>query len=400
MLAGCSYVCANMYNCICARFSLYFGSLNCSTALQGSSLVQLQQLLADMRGGIKWQSSSGAGWLPVHFRVSESSDQQPSYAMPPQHTQRLWDQCFKAAPAALTLRLTLYSHVPPAALDSDRFCFAVALTEGRAAPSGHHPDGVYAASEVVCMLLMPLFDNHATIPALNDHWLLSFASPPALSSSSTRAAAAALPLLSELHTARVQPLSSQQRRVCYFSHYDRSGNVAAHVLHLLDAILLLNFHVVLVTCSPMLTPLAQRQLQARDVTYIVRRNIGRDFGSWAVAFQEYPFQPESEKCDQNSSSSSSRNCDVAILLANDSVLGPFFPLFPALAQFFSSGADLFGLTESLEVQKLCALMLSFAAAFCPKCFASLRVLSFLPRAQAGQHLQSYFLLVSHRLWYI
>ena len=394
-----------MYDCICARFSLDFGSLNCSIAVrsqsEGSSMAQLQQLLADMRGGIKWQSSSGAGWLPVHFRVSENSDQQPSYAMPPQHTQRLWDQCFKAAPVALTLRLTLYSHVPPAALDSDRFCFAVALTAGRAAPSGYHPDGVYAASEVVCMLLMPLFDNPATLPALSDHRSLSFASPPASSSSSTTAAAAPPPpLLSELHTARAQPLSSLQRRVCYFSHYDRSGNVAAHVLHLLDAILLLNFHVVLVTCSPMLTPLAQRQLQARGVTYIVRRNIGRDFGSWAVAFQEYPFQPESDKCGQNSSSSSSSNCDVAILLANDSVLGPFFPLFPALAQFFSSGADLFGLTESLEVRKSCARMLSFAAAFCPKCFASLRVLSFLPHAQAGQHLQSYFLLVSHRLWYI
>jgi hypothetical protein len=46
-------------------------SLNCSvarnTGIGSLSLLQLQQQLADMRGGIEWQSDSGRGWLPTNF---------------------------------------------------------------------------------------------------------------------------------------------------------------------------------------------------------------------------------------------------------------------------------------------------------------------------------------------
>jgi hypothetical protein len=84
-------------------------------------------------------------------------------------------------------------------------------------------------------------------------------------------------------------------------------------------------------------------------SYIVRKNFGRDFGSWAVGFSEFPYHPDSERCKGGPESNGSGNgCDVVILLANDSVFGPFFPLLPALLRFFSSGADLFGFTESLE----------------------------------------------------
>jgi hypothetical protein len=175
---------------------------------------------------------------------------------------------------------------------------------------------------------------------------------------------------------RPYPLPPALRRVCYFSHFDPGGSIAPHTLLLIDSITLIGFHVVFISCSPWLTPLAQRQLQHRGVTcartpptqphnrtefqfhypppphprapnaccrYMLRRNIGRDFGSWAVGFSEFPFQPDASGC------SGGGDCDVAVLLANDSVFGPFLPLAPAIFQFFSSGADLFGLTESLEV---------------------------------------------------
>jgi hypothetical protein len=210
------------------------------------------------------------------------------------------------------------------------------------------------------------------------------------------------------------PLSPDLRRVCYFSHFDASGHVAPYTLHLLDSIILAGFRVLFITCSPWLTPVAQRQLQLRGVTcvilrdalearahnfcrrFMVRRNIGRDFGSWAVGFSEFPFQPDVGSC----SSSSSSECDVAILLANDSVFGPLFPLAPAISQFFSSGADLFGLTESLEV-RLIVLSLSrplpsLSVPFFP--LLSPRIRSSFSPIQAGRHLQSYFLLVSRRLW--
>ncbi len=84
---------------------------------------------------------------------------------------------------------------------------------------------------------------------------------------------------------------------------------------------------------------------SHSASYVVRANIGRDFGSWAVGFSEFPYQPHAESCGGSSSA-----CDVVVLLANDSVFGPLSPLNPALLRFFSSGADLFGFTESLEVR--------------------------------------------------
>jgi hypothetical protein len=122
----------------------------------------------------------------------------------------------------------------------------------------------------------------------------------------------------------------------------------------------------------------------------VRANVGRDFGSWAVGFSEFPYQPDGDKCSSSSSSGGGGgggdDCDVVVLLANDSVFGPFFSLSSALHQFFSSGSDLFGLTESLEVR--CTRAHDVRALYL--LFASL--------AQGGRHLQSYFLFVSFKLW--
>ncbi len=61
-------------------------SMNCSVAgdglLGGLSLLQLQQQLADMRGGIHWQSASGAGWLPALFRQPDPSQLASSCGRP------------------------------------------------------------------------------------------------------------------------------------------------------------------------------------------------------------------------------------------------------------------------------------------------------------------------------
>jgi lipopolysaccharide biosynthesis protein len=69
-----------------------------------------------------------------------------------------------------------------------------------------------------------------------------------------------------------------------------------------------------------------------SVLRIMRNNAGRDFGAWrdaaAIAMRNMPWPTE-------------------ILLANDSVLGPFRPLEPLVAAWRKGGEGLFGLTESL-----------------------------------------------------
>ncbi|WP_431285042.1 hypothetical protein ACQW02_09645 [Humitalea sp. 24SJ18S-53] len=73
-------------------------------------------------------------------------------------------------------------------------------------------------------------------------------------------------------------------------------------------------------------------IAANTVLRVRRRNTGRDFGAWrdgaAVALARLPRPTE-------------------LLLANDSVLGPFRPLAPLVAAWRAGGEGLFGMTGSL-----------------------------------------------------
>ncbi len=56
--------------------------VNCSVAahmqFDAQTRLQLQQLLSQMRGGIQWRSSSGSGWLPLHFISKHTPERLPS----------------------------------------------------------------------------------------------------------------------------------------------------------------------------------------------------------------------------------------------------------------------------------------------------------------------------------
>jgi hypothetical protein len=181
--------------------------------------------------------------------------------------QALWQQCFESKQQQkLVVRSHFLVTVPEDALDSPTFCFSAALTQQHD-DKMHYAAHAYAVSDVVCILLTMLHNN--SYPVLVPDNLISsshFASSlaPSISTSISSSLAAA-----KLLVIQPYPLPSSIRRVCYFSHYDSSGNIAPHTLHLIDSILLLGFRMVLVSCSPSLNPIAQRQLQLREVTYVL-----------------------------------------------------------------------------------------------------------------------------------
>lgn len=71
-----------------------------------------------------------------------------------------------------------------------------------------------------------------------------------------------------------------------------------------------------------------------DRLAIVRRtNRGYDFGSWSVLMELYPGLLRADK----------------ILVINDSLVGPFSSLTPAIADFESTSADVWGLVESGQI---------------------------------------------------
>lgn len=68
---------------------------------------------------------------------------------------------------------------------------------------------------------------------------------------------------------------------------------------------------------------------------IRRRNLGYDFGSWATGLE---LVPEARRLEH-------------VILANDSLAGPFAPLAPLIARFESTEADVFGLTDTYQYSR-------------------------------------------------
>jgi lipopolysaccharide biosynthesis protein len=66
----------------------------------------------------------------------------------------------------------------------------------------------------------------------------------------------------------------------------------------------------------------------------LRENTGRDFGSWQWGLREIPALTAAD----------------TLLLANDSVFGPLFDLGEVFAAMQAEGADVWGITDSLETR--------------------------------------------------
>jgi hypothetical protein len=125
----------------------------------------------------------------------------------------------------------------------------------------------------------------------------------------------------------------QGKSLALYLHWSPDGRVSPMVLRQLALWRECGFDLVFVTNAPHRPPEADwAEVGARCLLRIHRENVGRDFGGWrdaaAVAVAQYG--PPEE-----------------LLLANDSVLGPFLPLAPVVAAWRAGGAGLFGLTESL-----------------------------------------------------
>ena len=144
------------------------------------------------------------------------------------------------------------------------------------------------------------------------------------------------------HWAGVRPSTS---RLCLFAHFDPQGRIDPTVTYYLQALRVAGFDVVLVSSSPTLVAAdveATRPL-CRDIFH--RTNLAMDFGAWHDAIVR--LREDVARCDE-------------LLLANDSVYGPLFPLDPIVQAMRAADNDFWGMTD-------CHVM--------------------------GRHLQSYFLLL-------
>lgn len=155
----------------------------------------------------------------------------------------------------------------------------------------------------------------------------------------------------------------QGRSLALYLHWSPDGRVSPMVLRQLRLWRAAGFDVVFITNAPQRPPEADWEaLAAETCMRIHRENVGRDFGGWrdGAALAVAKFGPPDE-----------------LLLANDSVLGPFLPLAPLMVAWRAGGEGIFGMTESLgggpHLQSYAllarggtpvALLLEHLAAFC------------------------------------
>jgi Rhamnan synthesis protein F len=121
-------------------------------------------------------------------------------------------------------------------------------------------------------------------------------------------------------------------RVAIFSHFDRRGNIAAYVEFYLRALHASGYAVLLVSNAPRLDRAAVERVAPICAAILRRDNVGRDFGGFKDGLQAIPRR---EKLD-------------SLVLANDSVYGPFHDLGGVIGRMDLTQADVWGITDSWE----------------------------------------------------
>ncbi|HEX2944104.1 MAG TPA: rhamnan synthesis F family protein [Rhodopila sp.] len=135
---------------------------------------------------------------------------------------------------------------------------------------------------------------------------------------------------------RVEPGDDPQpgaSRIALYVHYAPDGRISDMVRCQLRLLRDYGFAVVLITMAPGVPEDDWQALRPLCALLVHRRNFGLDFGAWRDLVpqvrQRWPQLQE-------------------LMLANDSVMGPIYPLEPVIAALRAGGEGLFGLTESLQ----------------------------------------------------
>ncbi|MFV0495915.1 rhamnan synthesis F family protein [Mycobacterium sp.] len=127
-----------------------------------------------------------------------------------------------------------------------------------------------------------------------------------------------------------------RRTLVLFAHFDPQGIVDPYVVYYLKALHKLGATIIFVSGSPSLTPESVAPIRELCAGVYTRETLSLDFGSWHLAWAIMADRGWSlEQFDR-------------MVIANDSVYGPLFPLEEMWNSFH--GADMYGAIES-TVQK-------------------------------------------------
>jgi glycosyltransferase involved in cell wall biosynthesis len=118
--------------------------------------------------------------------------------------------------------------------------------------------------------------------------------------------------------------------LCLFSSYDGESIVRESVYHYLRQLEMAGFDTVFISTSSSISELDLKKLAGYCIRVINRENRGYDFFSWKVGLEQYPQYRH----------------HAGLLLANDSVHGPFFDFGDIINRLENNGANIVGMTNS------------------------------------------------------
>ncbi len=145
--------------------------------------------------------------------------------------------------------------------------------------------------------------------------------------------------------------NSASRRVAVYIHFDRDGVVHDYVLHQLRELADANFRITFVSNAPCFPVPSRDRVRPYCRETLWRFNVGYDFGGYKDAIASIDDLARAD----------------ALLLMNDSVYGPFWKFGETIAAFDCARADIWGITDSLEVRPH---LQTFLLYFCPAALRS------------------------------
>jgi len=135
-------------------------------------------------------------------------------------------------------------------------------------------------------------------------------------------------------------------RLAVLAHWDPASRVSRSVAKLVEALEQAGYWTLVVSTAPGPGDLDWVEGRPAHVTIVRRPNLGYDFGSWATALDLFP----------------AIRTAPAVLLMNDSLVGPFAPMNHLLDRFHRSHASVWAMTDTSQLgQHLQSYCLGFKA---------------------------------------
>ena len=119
--------------------------------------------------------------------------------------------------------------------------------------------------------------------------------------------------------------------IAVLAHYSDHPRVSRSFRELVGQLAAHGYTTLIVSAASPEEPLEWDDMLPDDAVVVRKPNVGYDFGSWALGLTLGPVSRASR-----------------VLIANDSMIGPFTSLHPALEQFESTTADVWGMTDSYQ----------------------------------------------------